>query len=62
MIVKYKEFRGAFSTWESLYKEASEYATKIGKDRLINISQAVHAVPVVTVWFWGVDEPSIEVK
>ncbi|MFC1726536.1 hypothetical protein ACFL4T_13015 [candidate division KSB1 bacterium] len=62
MIVKFKEFRGLFDTWDNLYKDAADYASKIGKDKLINISQAVHAMPVVTVWYWGVDEPSIEVK
>jgi len=62
MVVKFKEFRGAFKTWDMLYKGASEFATEIGKDRLIGISQAVHAVPVVTVWYWGYLEPSVEGK
>ncbi|MFC1564698.1 hypothetical protein ACFL6G_07155 [candidate division KSB1 bacterium] len=53
MTVRFKEFRGAFKTWDSLYIEASDFATGIGRENLISISQAVHAVPVVTVWYWG---------
>ena len=60
MVVRFKEFRGLFNKWESLYEEASDYATKIGRERLIGISQAVHAVPVVTVWYWGPEEPKYE--
>ncbi|MFC1514084.1 hypothetical protein ACFL5P_03640 [candidate division KSB1 bacterium] len=53
MIVRYKEFRGAFKSWDKLYSEASEFGTRIGKDRLISFSQAVHGNAVVTVWYWG---------
>ena len=40
MKVKYKMFRGVFASWEKLFTQASEFASKIGKDRVINISHS----------------------
>ena len=53
MNVKYEVFRGTLATWETLFREASEFATSIGRDRLINISHSCdHSNGVVTVWYW----------
>ena len=53
MNVKYEMFRGTLATWETLFSEASEFATSIGRDRLINISHSCdHSNGVVTVWYW----------
>jgi hypothetical protein len=53
MEVKYEVFRGTFSTWSSLFKQASKFATSLGRDRLINISHSCdNSDGVVTVWYW----------
>ena len=48
-IVRYKTFSGTFASWEKLFSEAAEFASEIGRERLINISQSEDAV---TVWYW----------
>jgi hypothetical protein len=53
MSVQFRVFRGVFATWNQLFQEAADFATSIGKDRLINISHSAdqnHGV--VTVWYW----------
>jgi hypothetical protein len=53
MRVQYKVFRGVFSTWETLFLQASEFASAVGRDRLISISHSCdHSDGVVTVWYW----------
>ena len=50
MNVKYEVFRGTLASWETLFREASEFAASIGHDRLINISHSCdHSNGVVTV-------------
>ena len=54
MKVKFEIFRGIFASWDTLFTEASEFASKIGKDRVINISHSNnHKNGVVTVWYWS---------
>ncbi len=54
MKVKFESFRGLFASWETLFTQASEFASKIGKERVINISHSDnHSKGVVTVWYWS---------
>ena len=54
MKVKYKIFRGILSTWDNLFTEASEFASKLGPDKVINISHSASGADgVVTVWYWS---------
>ena len=54
MKMKFKMFRGLFASWDTLFTHASEFATKIGKDRVINISHSnSRRDGVVTVWYWS---------
>jgi hypothetical protein len=54
MEVKYEKFRGVWSAWETLFQKASEFATSIGRDHVINISHSCdNHDGVVTVWYWG---------
>ena len=54
MQVEYKTFRGILAGWEKLFQQAAEFATQIGKERLINISHSEnHGKGVVTVWYWS---------
>ncbi len=53
MKAKFKVFRGTLTSWSALFVEASEFATKIGKERLISISHSGDkSEGVVTVWYW----------
>ena len=50
----FEVFRGALTTWESLFRSAAEFATALGRDRVISISHSEDANEgVVTVWFWN---------
>ena len=46
-------FRGTFATWPDLFEQAAEFATKVGRDRLITIAHSEDKDDgVVTVWYW----------
>jgi hypothetical protein len=52
-IVKHKSFADG-GTAESLFARAAEFATRIGPDRVINISHSEDTnVGVVAVWYRG---------
>ena len=54
MRVNYKMFKSYVKSWQTLFDEASEFATRLGSDKLINISHACDQnVATVTVWYWG---------
>ena len=54
LTVRYKFFRHTLATWETLFGEAAEFASRIGRDRLIGISQSQWgADAVVAVWYWA---------
>ncbi|MBN1818545.1 MAG: hypothetical protein JW828_14375 [Sedimentisphaerales bacterium] len=53
MRVTFEMFSGMLIRWEDLFQQACDFATKIGKDRLINISHSEnHKKGIVTVWYW----------
>ncbi len=53
MRVAFEVFRGVLTTWNELYFRAAAFATQVGPDRVINISQSCDSVEgVVTVWYW----------
>jgi hypothetical protein len=53
-VVRFKTFISGFESWEQLFGQAAEYATRLGPDRLINISHSEDSNEgVVTVWYWG---------
>jgi hypothetical protein len=50
-VVRYKHIIGPGS-WDSLFAKAAEFATRIGPDRVINISHSEDmSVGVVAVWY-----------
>jgi hypothetical protein len=52
--VKYKIFRGMLSSWDQLFTEASEFASRLGANRVISISHSAdHSDGVVVVWYWA---------
>ena len=57
--VQYRVFRGTFSTWDTLFADAAEFATQLEPGRLISISHSEDKDDgVVAVWYW--DEPTEE--
>jgi hypothetical protein len=53
MHVEFRVFRGAWASWQQLFSEAAEFASRLGPRRLINISHSEDTNEgVVAVWFW----------
>ena len=53
MVMNYRKFRSSVKTWDHLLQQAAEFATSIGEERLVSISQSCdHSDAVVTVWYW----------
>jgi len=49
----FRMFRGTFASWNTLFTEAAQFASTLGKDRLISISHSAESSDgVVTVWYW----------
>jgi hypothetical protein len=56
-VVEYQIFRATFETWDELFSKAADFATEIGRDRLIGFSHSEDKSDgVVTVWFWSQEE------
>ena len=52
--VKFVTFRGILKSWEELFEQAAEFASKMDRERLISISHSEDGNDgVVTVWYWS---------
>ena len=52
--VEFKFFRTTMRSWQTLFAEAAEFASKLGPERLITISHSEDKDDgVVTVWYWS---------
>ncbi|MBZ0151269.1 MAG: hypothetical protein K8J09_07025 [Planctomycetes bacterium] len=50
--VTFKMFRGTWSSWASLFREAADFANSLADGQLISISHSAdHQDGVVTVWY-----------
>lgn len=54
MMMKCKVFRGKlFTPWEKTCQLARDFATRIGRERIVNISNtSIQGLCYVTVWYW----------
>jgi len=61
MRVQYRIFESATRSWEDLCDEAAEFASEVGRDKLINLSVAASGGTegfglagrgVIVVWYW----------
>lgn len=55
MRVRHALFASSFKAWEDLCDEAAEFATTIGRERLINIAVTqgdTGGRGVIFVWYW----------
>lgn len=62
MEVRFRVFESTTKSWQALCGQAAEFATEVGRERLIGISTAAAggveiggtgACGVVIVWYWG---------
>jgi hypothetical protein len=52
--VQFEVFKSSTKSWKVLAEEASQYASNIGRERLINITvSADGGQGVIMVWYWG---------
>jgi hypothetical protein len=52
-LVRFEVFRGTFASWPALFEQAADFATRIGRERLITISHSEDKDDgVVAVWYW----------
>lgn len=50
---RFQVFRSSLTTWEALFAEAAEFATRLGPERLITVSHSAdNGEGVVAVWYW----------
>lgn len=54
MRVAYRFFKaGSFTSWDSLFAEVADFASRLRRDDLISIAQSEdQGKAVVTVWYW----------
>jgi hypothetical protein len=49
----FKVFRSSLSPWETIFQQAADFATQIGRERILSISHSeANGDAVVTVWYW----------
>lgn len=52
-VVKFEIFRGVIASWPDLFQQAAEFASQIGRDRVITIAHSEDQQDgVVAVWYW----------
>jgi len=58
MYAHYRMFKSSVKTWQTLLNEASDFASTIGEQRLINISHSCDQMTaLVVVWYWDKGPP-----
>ena len=51
---QFKAFRGMFASWDTLFRDAADFASALGPERVISISHSAdHSDGVVVVWYWS---------
>lgn len=52
-VARFEIFRGVMASWPELFQKASEFASTIGRERLISISHSEDQQDgVIAVWYW----------
>ena len=53
MNARHRVFESTFKSWDDLCEEAGQFASEVGREKLINISVAYsHSTGVIVVWYW----------
>jgi hypothetical protein len=54
---RYKLFKSAFDSWETMSQQVADFLTKLGPGRVIGVSHSQESnVGVIAVWYWDVDD------
>ena len=54
--VTYEIFKSGWLSWDELFKQATEFASELGPERVLNISHSEDQNEgVVVVWYWTLD-------
>ena len=58
--VKFEIVRSAVHSWQSLFEQAANVATKIGREKVISISHSADdGDGIVTIWYWTENETNV---
>lgn len=53
MQMKFKKFSALIKSWNAVFQEAADFATELGRDRVVSISHSEDRnEAIVTVWYW----------
>lgn len=59
MYTHYRMFKSSVKTWQTMFNEASDFASTIGEQRVISISHSCdNGSAVVVVWYWDKGTPN----
>lgn len=51
--MRFRKFSAIIKSWETVFQEAADFASTIGRDRVVSISHSEdHNEAIVTVWYW----------
>ena len=53
-VLKFEKFSALVATWESVFSDAADFATQVGRERVVSISHSADRhEAIVTVWYWS---------
>jgi len=51
--MNFRKFRAVIKSWEAVFQEAADFASRLGRDKVVSISHSEdHGESIVTVWYW----------
>ena len=52
--LEFRVFESSWDSWESLFQQAAEFANRVGRENVLNISHSCdrNNNGTVTVWYW----------
>ena len=54
---RFKLFKSAFDSWETMATQVSEFLTTLGPGKVIGVSHSQESqMGVIAVWYWEVEE------
>lgn len=58
--LKFEVFESSWDSWQGIFQKAADFAERIGKENVLNISHSCdgHNRGVVTVWYWESENTS----
>jgi len=60
-VVCHRIFKATFQSWQDMCDEVSAFATRVGRENLISISQSAdNSQGVLVVWYWGTPGRTLE--